>query len=277
MRRCDLREQLQRDGYIILEDFASEETCDSLRARADHLVKTLSENTPLSLFTTAEERRQTDDYFLGSGREISFFFEEDAIVDGQLTLPRDVACNKIGHALHDLDPLFDQFSRSASMRRLAQDIGFVDPLLIQSMYIFKNPQVGGRVDWHQDACFLHTDPLTVKGFWFALEEATQENGCLWVVPGGHTQGLKKRFVRGPAGETEFLRLDTSTLDVKGAIPLEVSPGALVVFDGTLPHFSAANRSSKRRSAYTLHLIERAAAYSADNWLQPTIERPWRGF
>ena len=46
------------------------------------------------------------------------------------------------------------------------------------MYIFKQPHIGGEVGCHQDATFLYTDPITVTGFWFAIEDATLENGCL---------------------------------------------------------------------------------------------------
>ena len=68
-------------------------------------------------------------------------------------------------------------------------------LLLQSMYIFKQPNIGGEVTCHQDATFLYTEPLRMVGLWFALEDATIENGCLWVIPGGHRLGLKSRFVR----------------------------------------------------------------------------------
>ncbi len=67
--------------------------------------------------------------------------------------------------------------------------------LWQSMFIFKQPGIGGEVHWHQDATFLHSEPMTVTGFWIALEDATVDNGCLWVAPGGHRGPLRKRFVR----------------------------------------------------------------------------------
>lgn len=38
---------------------------------------------------------------------------------------------------------------------------------------------------HQDSTFLYTEPLSATGFWFALEDCTNENGCLWFVPGSH--------------------------------------------------------------------------------------------
>lgn len=67
------------------------------------------------------------------------------------------------------------------------------------MYIFKNPHIGGDVQCHQDATFLHTDPVSVVGLWFALEDATIENGCMWALPGGHRGPLRKRFARRPDG------------------------------------------------------------------------------
>jgi phytanoyl-CoA hydroxylase len=60
------------------------------------------------------------------------------------------------------------------------------------------------------------------------------------------------------------------------VPIEVRRGTLVVLHGLLPHASSANRSSRPRHAYALHLIDGRAAYSADNWLQRP-EFPLRGF
>jgi phytanoyl-CoA hydroxylase len=51
------------------------------------------------------------------------------------------------------------------------------------MYIFKQPFIGGEIDCHQDSTFLYTDPLSCIGFWFALEDATVDNGCLYAIPG----------------------------------------------------------------------------------------------
>ena len=69
-----------------------------------------------------------------------------------------LALNKIGHALHDLDPVFDRISRQPRLAALARALGLAQPLLLQSMYLFKQPQIGGEVGWHQDATYLHTRP-----------------------------------------------------------------------------------------------------------------------
>jgi ectoine hydroxylase-related dioxygenase (phytanoyl-CoA dioxygenase family) len=53
------------------------------------------------------------------------------------------------------------------------------------MLIFKQARAGGKVAPHVDSTFLHTTPLSAVGFWFALEDVTQENGCLYYIPGSH--------------------------------------------------------------------------------------------
>ena len=63
--------------------------------------------------------------------------------------------NKIGHALHDLDPVFNRFSRSPQMKQLVTALGLDDYLIIQSMLIFKHARIGAVVDIHQDAAFLY--------------------------------------------------------------------------------------------------------------------------
>ncbi len=77
--------------------------------------------------------------------------------------------------------------------------------------------------------------------------------------------------------TETVIIDPTTLPSTGLVPLEVEEGTLVVLHGLLPHWSAPNRSERSRHAYTLHVIDGRARYSADNWLQRGPEMSLRGF
>lgn len=265
----------QRDGYLVIEGFASAPSCDELRARALHLVEGFDPNEAVSIFTTRDQRR--DQYFLESGDKIRFFFEERAFLpDGRLGQRKEESINKIGHALHDLDPVFARFSRTTALCELTSALGVRQPLLLQSMYIFKQPNIGGEVDCHQDATFLYTEPPSAIGFWFALEDATRENGCLWAIPGGHRQGLKSRYLR-EGSSTRFMTIDSSPWPLHEAVPLEVKKGALIVLHCLLPHMSGANRSARSRHAYTLHVIDGQCRYPEDNWLQRAPDLPLRGF
>jgi phytanoyl-CoA hydroxylase len=267
-----------RDGFLVLEDFVDEQACDRLRERAADLVRDFDPQGLVSIFSTREQTRTSDDYFLESGDKIRFFFEEDAFnPDGKLRQSKERSINKIGHALHDLDPVFDSFSRMAEVEQLVTDLGIVDPLLLQSMYIFKQPRIGGEVTCHHDATFLYTEPLRLVGLWFALEDATTENGCLWAIPGGHKLGLKSRFVRAEGGGTRFEVIDSTPWPEDKLQPLEVKKGTVIVLHGLLPHLSRENRSPRSRHAYTLHVIDASARYPESNWLQRSAEMPLRGF
>src|ERR1700738_2533136 len=267
-----------RDGFLVLKDFVDQSACDSLRARAEELVRNFDPQGVVSIFSTHEQTRTSDDYFLESGDKIRFFFEENAFLpEGTLRQSKERSINKIGHALHDLDPVFNRFSRAPAIKQLVSDLGIADPLLLQSMYIFKQPRIGGEVTCHQDATFLYTEPLRMVRLWFALEDATINNGCLWVISGGHKLGLKSRFVRAEGGGTRFEIIDDTLWPEEKVQPLEVKKGTAIVLHGLLPHLSRENRSPRSRQAYTLHVIDTCATYPKNNWLQRSPAMRLRGF
>lgn len=269
----------QDNGYLVLPDFVRPDLIGVLTERIAEMVEGFarSPGEATTVFSTTEKTHAQDEYFLTSGDLIRPFFEDGAFDDdGQLQVPMDRGLNKLGHAMHDLDPVFDRFSRTPEMSALVSDLGFVDPLLLQSMVIFKPPHIGGEVICHCDHSFLWTDPQTVAGFWFALDDATVENGCLWVIPGGHRQPARSRFRLDGAGTTTDV-LDPVPYDMESLVPVEVKAGTLIAFSGLLPHWSARNTSDDPRLAYTLHVIDGTADYPADNWLQRRPDLPLRGF
>ena len=266
----------ERDGFLVLDNFIERDDCDSLRVRAEELVRDFDPRGVVSIFSTHEQTRTSDDYFLESGDKIRFFFEENAFLpDGTLRQSKERSINKIGHALHDLDPVFGKFSRTEEIKQLVSDLGIADPLLLQSMYIFKQPNIGGEVTCHQDATFLYTEPLRMLGLWFALEDAGVENGCLWAIPGGHNCGLKSRFVRADGGGTRFEVFDNTPWPEEKLQPLEVEKGTLIVLHPQLPHLSRENTSPRSRHAYTLHVIDASDHYPGSNWLQRSAAMPLR--
>lgn len=265
-------------GVLVLEDFVSVSECQRLRERALKLVDEFDPDSVRSTFSAMEQTQLGDKYFEQSGDKIRFFFEQDAFDDdGNLKQSAKDSLNKMGHAMHDLDPVFDDFSRTPALAAVVDSLGYDDPVLLQSMYIFKPPRIGGEIYCHQDSTFLYTEPESCVGFWFALEDATLENGCMHFIPGGHKGPLKELHYRDSNGNLTFKTLDDTPWPESATVPVEVKAGALVVFDGRAPHLSGANLSDKSRHAYTLHIIDRKSHYPAENWLQRDAALPLRGF
>ena len=278
----DRWEAWERAGFVVLPGFVPPDRVESLRHRIDDLVAGYaSQGLPdgaATVFSTTEQTHAQDNWFLTSADVIRPFFENGAFdADGNLVAPMDRALNKMGHALHDLDPAFDQFSRTTDLASLVAELGVADPLLLQSMVIFKPPRIGGEVVCHCDHSFLWTDPQTVVGLWFALDDATVANGCMWAIPGGHVGGARTRFRLDGTGGTTTDVLDPTPYDHGDLVPVEAEAGTLVAFHGCLPHWSGANTSDRPRLAYTLHVIDGTAHYRADNWLQRGADLPLRGF
>ncbi|KAF6126406.1 phytanoyl-CoA dioxygenase domain containing 1 [Phyllostomus discolor] len=276
--------KFQEDGYLVLEGFLSAEECGALQQRVAEIVARMDVPPHCRVeFSTQEEEQVrvqgSTDYFLTSGDKIRFFFEKGVFdKKGNFLVPPEKSINKIGHALHAHDPVFKCVTHSPKMQALGRSLGLQMPVVVQSMYIFKQPHLGGEVTPHQDATFLYTEPLgRVLGVWIALEDATLENGCLWFIPGSHTSEVTRRMVRAPAGSvtgTRFLGSEPDW-DDNLFVPTPVQRGALVLIHGQVAHKSEKNLSDRSRQAYTFHLMESAGTtWSPENWLQPTAELPF---
>lgn len=262
--------QFHDQGYLVLEKVFSDSDIASVRQAALNIVADFDIDNNRSVFTTGDRDAGRDDYFFESAEAVHCFLEEGAVGEaGELLRPKELAINKIGHAMHDLVPEVGTFCRKPLIGEILRDIGYRHPLLWQTTYIFKQPAIGGEVRWHQDASYLISEPPGVTGMWVAIEDATVENGCLWVQPGQHHSPLREIYrVDQRSGEAGLESLDdTPWHGDEVGVPLEVPAGSLVIFHDRMPHYSSQNFSDHSRHAFTVHVAEKGAKWSDENWLQ----------
>ena len=122
--------------------------------------------------------------------------------------------------------------------------------LVQSMLYMKSPGKRGQ-PWHQDELFTPTRDRSLVTVWTAIDQATTENGCIWVIPGSHKYGrlFPTRLVE---NSEEWVRSDLIDINISQAIPLVLSPGDVAYFSGYLVHGSYKNKSLNKRRSLVLN-------------------------
>ncbi|MES2462761.1 MAG: phytanoyl-CoA dioxygenase family protein [Armatimonadota bacterium] len=124
---------------------------------------------------------------------------------------------------------------------------------MHSMLFIKPPQFQGRA-WHQDETYIPTRDRTLTGAWIALDDATSENGGLWVIPGSHRAGYLYPE-RPETDPDEFDHADEAYgFDESTKVPVEVKAGTVVFFNGYLLHMSYKNRSDVYRRVLVNHYM-----------------------
>jgi len=124
---------------------------------------------------------------------------------------------------------------------------------MQSMLFVKPPEFQGQA-WHQDEIYIPTRDRSLIGAWIAIDDATQKNGCLWVIPGSHRNGYLFPQRRHERDDEWDFAAESYGFDDSDMVPVEVKAGAVVYFNGYLLHCSFKNRSDIYRRVLVNHYM-----------------------
>lgn len=167
------------------------------------------------------------------------------------------------HHPHKISPVIHRFLAQPGMVEVLKRIIGPDVKCMQSMLFIKPPRFPGQA-WHQDEIYIPTRDRSLTGGWIALDDATVENGCLWVIPGSHKTGYlyPQRNHNNPK---EFdVSQESFGFEDREEIPVECKAGAVVFFNGYLLHRSRKNRSKQYRRVLVNHYMN---AWSLLPWIQ----------
>ncbi len=147
--------------------------------------------------------------------------------------------------LAEQDPEILQFCQRPELVSLTTQLLGPDTDLYWNQAVFKMPEGKKEFPWHQDDGYTWVEPSPYLTLWLALNDATVENGCVWVLPGSYKRGLV------PHAETPEGWSCHPLDDPDQGIPVPVKAGSLVVFWSLTMHKSSANISSGPRKAYII--------------------------
>jgi len=164
------------------------------------------------------------------------------------------------HQPHFISPVIEKYVKHEKVAGvLSQIVGAHLPhwdgsvKCMQSMMFVKPPHFQGQA-WHQDEIYIPTRDRSLCGGWIAIDDATIDNGCLWVIPGSHRTGyLYPNREHGNEEEFDFAA-ESYGFDDSGEVPVEVKAGAVVFFNGHLLHRSRKNRSEIYRRVLVNHYM-----------------------
>ena len=122
--RKDQIEHFNTNGYLVIENFWDNALVECLKNRITEIIATFDFKAEAAIFSTDEQSRNSNKYFLESGDKIRFFWEEKSWdANGNLVQPAMECINKIGHALHDLDPKFERVSYDKRVFAICKELG----------------------------------------------------------------------------------------------------------------------------------------------------------
>jgi phytanoyl-CoA hydroxylase len=225
------RDAWDAHGYVRLRGFAAAHVCEGMLARAVEICREPDGrgSGPLVL----PEAR------LGAQAGADARREGDAPEAGVSKIFR----------LHR-DPVFAEFAHDGRVLDLVSGLLGQDIDIFLSQFIFKNPGAYGQ-PWHQDAFYFPFEPDRQVGVWLAVTEATLDNGCLWVLPGSHTEPVHEHLPdRRP--DSQYGYVEIVDHEMQAAVPVLMEPGDLLVFDSHLMHRSTDNHSRGVRAAMVYH-------------------------
>jgi ectoine hydroxylase-related dioxygenase (phytanoyl-CoA dioxygenase family) len=227
----------RENGYLVVEDFIDR----------DSIARILAEGTAVCR---------------GDRGPIAGLVPPAANDDEEAILARYVTC----HHVHKSSPLLTGFMRD---ERLVQAVGMLVGENVKgfaSQFFIKHAGMPGNA-WHQDENFVPTRDRSLCTAWIALDDATLENGCLWMIPGSHASGVL--YPMRPHNSPDLDRAEECYAfpGLETAVPIELEAGVAVFFSGYILHSSTTNRQtrgSRRALLYQYARAESPIAYNPRN-------------
>ncbi len=174
---------------------------------------------------------------------------EPVFREGEKPVENQVLSTRKLYDIAIYDPVMWQHAVNKKIVDIIADLLGTDDIKLYGDQLFmKPPQVGTEVPWHQDsASWRDIFPMELVSAWTAIDEATEENGCLTYIPGTHRWGMmhkdKVKWFSSEFGSDQW-----------PIISAPLKPGSISFHHSLALHHTSANLSGKRRRGYSVHYM-----------------------
>ena len=170
-----------------------------------------------------------------------------------------------GPATHDAR--FLDHARTPAVLDVVEQILGSDIKLFSDQ-VFMKPPGGIEKTYHQDSAYFHIEPADLVTCWLALDDVTIENGCLWVIPGSHREGIKDHSLAWDVGDRTDKTVPEEALNRSAEVPITLSAGSCSFHHSVLLHRSGPNTTTTRRRGLATHYMS-----AASRWVGEPEQKP----
>ena len=180
--------------------------------------------------------------------------------------PGTAVAHKINRCAED-DDIF--MAHAANSRILDIIEALIGPdIKLYGSQCFMKPPGGIEKPYHQDSAYFTIEPRELVTCWTALDDATVDNGCLWVIPGSHQLGLLDHDQPWHVGDRVDMQVRDEQIDYSREIANELTAGSCSFHHSMLLHRSGPNQTDNPRRGLAVHYMS-----SRSRWTHPTKSKP----
>jgi phytanoyl-CoA hydroxylase len=210
-----IKSAFDRAGYVCIPEFFSSEEAEDLRRQTDRYIEQVVPNAPVG----------------------DVYYETPGQPD---TIKQLIRMNRY-------DAYFARLIRDERFVKLAELL-LDSPVIDKNMQWFNKPAGNSReTPPHQDGYYFMLEPNSALTMWLALDEVTEENGCVRYLPGSHLGGLRAHERTDTPGFSQAIP-DYDKEERNREQPMPAKPGDLLIHHSLTIHRAEANMSTRRRRA-----------------------------
>ena len=176
----------------------------------------------------------------------------------------EVQVDHPGDGIRKIDYLVQHDDRYRGLGTHPNIVGIIEQILGPDIKMFRNaalmkpPGVGSPKGMHQDSPYWPIEPMALCSCWYAIDDATEENGCMGVIPGAHKRGALPHH-----NVTDDFVIEDGHCDMNDLVLAPLRAGGGLFFHSLLPHYTAPNRSTSWRRAIALSYMSARSRYTGE--------------